>query len=160
MKYVLELEQQRIMIRTKDLGIREVYFTEEHAPAEGYKFFSRGEEELYKRASEQFSEYFQGKRTSFELFYHFQGSELEMRVWTELRNINYGKTISYGDLACRCGKPRAVRAIASAVGRNKLMILIPCHRVILKSGEPGNYAGGEDKKRMLLDLERKVKDNQ
>ena len=156
MRYVIELMSCSLMIRIRDLEIRELYFTEESIAENGYKFRSRGEEELYKRASKQLSEYFQGKRSYFELLYHFTGSELEMAVWIEVNKIKYGTTVSYSELAYLCGKPKAVRAVASAVGRNKLMILIPCHRVILKSGKPGNYAGGEERKKMLLELEKKI----
>jgi O-6-methylguanine DNA methyltransferase len=155
MRYVIELPSCRLMIRIKDLELRELFFTEESIPEEGYKFRSKGEEELYKRTSKQLSEYFQGKRTTFDLLCHFIGSALETVIWKEVNKIKYGTTISYSELAWLCGKPNAVRAVASAVGRNKLMILIPCHRVILKTGESGNYGGGEANKKMLLELEQK-----
>ncbi len=71
-------------------------------------------------------------------------------VWSELSLVRYGETISYSELAERCGRKSAVRVVANAVGRNKLLLLIPCHRIIRKSGELGGFAEGVERKRELL----------
>lgn len=89
-----------------------------------------------------------------EVFEGFDGTNLQRAVWKELTQIPYGETISYEELAMRVGKPKAVRAVASAVGENPLSIAIPCHRVVLKSGEIGEYHWGSDVKEKLLAYEK------
>ena len=154
MKCIIELDDIKICLKIKDLELREIYFTEDQCREEGYIFSSRGEEEVFKKAKEQLREYFRGERQSFDLIFHEIGSQFEELVWNEIRKIPYEETISYTDLAQRCGMPKAVRSVASAVGRNKLLIITPCHRVILKSGEIGNYSGGNRIKKMLIDREK------
>ena len=80
-------------------------------------------------------------------------TEFQLRVWSELRKIPFGKTWSYRELAERVGNPGAVRAVGSANGRNPVCIFIPCHRVVRTGGELGGYAGGLENKALLLDLE-------
>lgn len=81
------------------------------------------------------------------------GTELQRKVWEELQRIPYGTTISYSDLAARVEKPGAVRAVASACGKNPLPLVIPCHRVVAKDGGLGGFTWGVDKKEALLDME-------
>ena len=84
-----------------------------------------------------------------------EGTPFQQKVWTELLRIPKGKTITYKELAERVGKPRAVRAVANAVGANKLLVTIPCHRVVRSDGSLGGYSGkgGEKQKRILLQKE-------
>jgi O-6-methylguanine DNA methyltransferase len=89
-----------------------------------------------------------------DIFETINGTELEEAVWKEITKIPYGETISYEELARRVGNPKAVRAVASAVGQNPISIGIPCHRVILKSGELGNYHWGADIKEKLISYEQ------
>lgn len=88
---------------------------------------------------------------------HRRGRRFKKKVWETLRTIPYGETISYAQEAERFGNPRAVRAVASANGRNPISILIPCHRVIATGGGLGGYSGGVEKKAFLLALERQPK---
>jgi len=81
------------------------------------------------------------------------GTTLQKEVWRQLTKITYGKTISYSDLALKTSKPKAVRAVASAVGKNPIGIVVPCHRVISKDGSLGGYAWGLKMKAQLLDIE-------
>jgi methylated-DNA-[protein]-cysteine S-methyltransferase len=81
------------------------------------------------------------------------GTDFQQRVWAALREIPYGRTCSYGDLARSIGKPAAVRAVGAANGRNPIAIIVPCHRVIGAAGKLVGYGGGLPMKRMLLDLE-------
>jgi O-6-methylguanine DNA methyltransferase len=111
---------------------------------------------LLDRAEEQLGEYFAGRRTTFDLPIDAPGSAFQERVWSELRRIPYGKTISYRDLAERVGSPLAPRAVGRANGSNRLAIIIPCHRVIAANGGLGGYGGGLPAKRFLLDLEQGV----
>ena len=100
----------------------------------------------------QLSEYFSKKREDFSVPIAPQGTPFQKSVWTALKRIPYGKVVTYGQLAARVGNAKAVRAVASAVGRNPLAILLPCHRVVAANGL-GGFAWGLAAKRRLLQLE-------
>lgn len=104
----------------------------------------------------QLEEYFDGRRRSFELELELTGSGFDVTVWQALREIPYGETISYGELARRIGRPDAVRAVGAANGRNPIAVIVPCHRVIGADGSLTGYGGGLERKRLLLDLEAGV----
>ena len=101
----------------------------------------------------QLQEYFEGKRTVFDLPLTTPGSDFQNSVWAQLRRIPFGKTRSYKEQAVAIGNPKAVRAVARANGDNRIAILIPCHRVIGSTGELVGYAGGVWRKKFLLELE-------
>ena len=98
----------------------------------------------------QWRQYELGERRAFELDLAPRGTPFQLAVWRALRTIACGQTISYRDLAARAGRPRAIRAVGTAVGRNPLSVVIPCHRVIAADGSLAGYAGGLDRKRALL----------
>ena len=102
----------------------------------------------------QLDEYFAGARRSFDLPLAPEGTEFQRRVWLALREIPYGETTSYGDLAGRLGRPGASRAVGRANATNPIPIVIPCHRVIGADGSLTGFGGGIDLKRRLLELER------
>lgn len=105
-------------------------------------------------AARQLEEYFLGHRQHFELALDLeQGTQFQRAVWQALLAIPAGSTMSYGALAASLGKPRAMRAVGAAVGRNPLGIVVPCHRVVGGNGSLTGYAGGLDRKRALLELE-------
>ena len=104
-------------------------------------------------AAEQLGEYFAGRRSRFELPLAAAGTPFQRAVWDALREIPYGETWSYADVAQHIGKPRAVRAVGAANGRNPLPIIVPCHRVVGANGTLTGYGGGLENKRILLDLE-------
>jgi len=105
-------------------------------------------------AQQQLNGYFSGTCKSFDLPLDFlEGTDFQRTVWSALRQIPYGHTRSYGQLAEAIGRPRAVRALGGAVGRNPLGILLPCHRVVGHSGALTGYTGGLDRKLALLRLE-------
>jgi methylated-DNA-[protein]-cysteine S-methyltransferase len=104
----------------------------------------------------QLSEYFAGKRTQFELPLEPRGSEFQKRVWRALREIPFGKTRSYRDLAEAIGSPKASRAIGAANGKNPLSIVVPCHRVIGTDRTLTGFAGGLETKATLLALEARA----
>jgi len=104
----------------------------------------------------QLSEYFAGKRTQFELPLEPRGSEFQERVWGALREIPFGKTRSYRDLAEAIGSPKASRAIGAANGKNPLSIVVPCHRVIGTDRTLTGFAGGLETKATLLALEARA----
>ncbi|MBV8462465.1 MAG: methylated-DNA--[protein]-cysteine S-methyltransferase [Acidimicrobiales bacterium] len=103
--------------------------------------------------AEQLRAYFAGERTTFDLATRIEGTPFQADVWEALRDIPFGQTISYAELACRVGRPAAVRAVGQANGRNPLAVVIPCHRVVAADGSLGGYGGGLDRKRWLLDHE-------
>ena len=104
-------------------------------------------------AAQQITEYFAGGREQFDLPLDPQGTEFQVEVWRSLASIPFGETASYGEQAERIGRPKAVRAVGAANGKNPLSIVLPCHRVIGANGSLTGFAGGLDTKRFLLDHE-------
>lgn len=101
----------------------------------------------------ELTEYFSGKRKTFTLPLAYPGSDFQRTVWTALLDIPYGQTRSYDDLARAVGRPGACRAVGTTNGKNRIAILIPCHRVVNKSGQLGGYGGGLWRKQRLLEIE-------
>lgn len=132
-------------------GLREICFESEQRPnaEDGWQ---RDAGRL-ANARTQLAEYFAGRRTRFDLPLHPRGTPFQREVWDELVRIPFGITISYGELAQRIGKPKAVRAVGAANGRNPIPIIIPCHRVIGADHSLTGYGGGLWIKRALLGLE-------
>ncbi|MEM0978974.1 MAG: methylated-DNA--[protein]-cysteine S-methyltransferase [Cyanobacteria bacterium P01_H01_bin.58] len=110
--------------------------------------------ELFGQTQHQLTEYFAHQRQTFELPLHPQGTPFQESVWQNLRQIPFGKTISYSTLAQRVGKPTAFRAVGAANGRNPISIIVPCHRVVGSTGKLTGYAGGLDRKNWLLHHEQ------
>jgi len=108
---------------------------------------------LVQRLGAELAEYFDGRRTAFDLPLSPTGDEFQQAVWRMLRGIRYGETTTYGALAERLGDRNLARRVGGAVGRNPLSILVPCHRVVGADGSLTGYAGGLDRKRFLLELE-------
>jgi methylated-DNA-[protein]-cysteine S-methyltransferase len=102
---------------------------------------------------QQLQSYFAGERKHFDLSLLLQGTDFQKTVWTALREIPYGETISYKELAEMIGKPKAVRAVGAANGANPIPIIIPCHRVIGNDGSLTGFGGGLPLKKRLLELE-------
>lgn len=114
------------------------------------------ETELIKRTKMQLEEYFAGKRKNFDLPLAAEGTDFQKKVWNALLEIPYGKTVSYGELAKKLGKPKAARAVGGACNKNPICIIVPCHRVIGANGNLTGYAFGLDFKRKLLQLEKAI----
>jgi methylated-DNA-[protein]-cysteine S-methyltransferase len=106
-----------------------------------------------KECANQLEEYFNSDRKEFDLQLNPQGTEFQKSVWKELQNIPFGKTRSYLEQAKQLGNTKAIRAVASANGKNPLWIVIPCHRIIGSDGSFTGYAGGIWRKKWLLDHE-------
>lgn len=109
--------------------------------------------EASEKAIKQLKQYFEGRRTKFNLKLKPQGTEFQMKVWKALKNIPYGETKTYKDIAKTIGNPNASRAVGMANHNNPLWIVIPCHRVVGTNGKLTGYAGGIDVKEKLLTLE-------
>ena len=141
-----------LRLRATDRGLAGIEFS----PFRGH-LIGDGDDQhpVLVAAATQLGEYFAGTRTQFDLPLDPSGTDFQRRVWDELRGIGYGETASYGEIARRLGLTNtASRAVGLANGRNPLPIVVPCHRVIGANGTLTGYAGGIERKRLLLDLER------
>jgi methylated-DNA-[protein]-cysteine S-methyltransferase len=134
-----------------------VYFLgQKHFPAEVPAYCTARHGDVLERTARQLDDYFQGRPIVFDMPLALRGTPFQCAVWDALRAIPYGQTIAYGELARRIGRPRSIRAVGAAVGRNPISIIIPCHRVIGANGSLTGYAGGLDRKQALLELEKAV----
>jgi methylated-DNA-[protein]-cysteine S-methyltransferase len=107
-------------------------------------------------AAAQLDAYFAGERRAFDLALDLRGTPFQRRVWAQLRRLPYGATVTYTELAAAVGRPDVVRAVAAAVGRTPVPIVVPCHRVLGAGGALTGYGGGLQRKAALLDLEARV----
>jgi methylated-DNA-[protein]-cysteine S-methyltransferase len=108
---------------------------------------------LLVRLKHELAEYFAGTRMRFDVPVVFEGTEFQHAVWAALQAIAPSQSTTYGALAAAIGKPKAVRAVGTAVGRNPLCIVVPCHRVLASDGSLGGYVAGLERKQQLLTLE-------
>lgn len=112
-----------------------------------------GNADWLAQADRQLADYFAGRLTAFDLALDAAGTPFQQAVWRALLAVPHGRTCSYGQLAAAAGFPGAVRAVAAAIGRNPVSVVVPCHRVVGGDGHLTGYAGGLDRKRALLALE-------
>ncbi len=150
--YVDDTPVGRLLLTSDGDALTGLYFTDigkALVPAEDWE----EDDNAFKDVRRQLDEYFEGKREDFDIPLKMQGSPFQLAVWNALREIPYGHTASYRDVATRIGKPNAVRAVGTTNGRNPIAVIVPCHRVIGANGSLTGYAGGMDAKRLLLDLE-------
>jgi len=142
-----------LLLAASDQGLRGIYF-DEHKYFNGPKGWQRDESDpCLRQAATQLDEYFAGQRTAFDLPLDLVGTEFQRAVWRELLILPFGSTSTYRTIAQRLGRPNAIRAAGTAIGRNPVSIIVPCHRVLGASGALSGYAGGMDRKRYLLTLE-------
>ncbi len=116
-------------------------------------------EPVLDEAERQLAEYFRGERKAFDIPLKPKGTPFQLADWEALKEIPYGETATYGDIARRIGRPKAFRAVGSANHSNPISIIVPCHRVIGAGGKLTGYGGGLDVKQKLLELEQKWKEN-
>jgi methylated-DNA-[protein]-cysteine S-methyltransferase len=138
----------RLLLAADEAGLRKVLFGGE--PEAQW----REDPAALAEPVRQLRAYFAGELHDFDLPLAPEGTPFQMRVWRELRNIPYGQTISYGELARRVGSPKGSRAVGLANGANPISIVVPCHRVIGSNGKLTGYGGGLENKERLLALER------
>ena len=146
-----------LLIAATDAGICGIYF-EEHKHfkgKDGWMWSQAGSPAAshLAQAAMQLDEYFAGKRTEFDVPLDLSGTAFQRDVWQALADIPFGCRISYAQHAQKLGKPKALRAVGAAIGRNPVSIIVPCHRVLGSSGAVTGYAGGLERKRFLLGLE-------
>lgn len=155
MKYGwLQLQHRYLLVRD-DHGLRfvgspDAGLTEAHAYVDGEL---REDGSAIAPFAAALATYLRGETRRFEVPLAMHGTAFQRRVWLGLQALHYGETVSYSALAQRIGAPTAVRAVATAVGKNPLMVFVPCHRVVRKDGSVGQYRGGQAMKRALLALE-------
>ncbi|HRK57871.1 MAG TPA: methylated-DNA--[protein]-cysteine S-methyltransferase [Burkholderiaceae bacterium] len=125
------------------------------AAAERGSWLEDAHHPVLMQARQQLEAYFAGERKHFDLELAPQGSAFQQTVWAALREVGFGQTATYGQLARAIGKPRAARAVGAAVGANPLSIVIGCHRIIGSDGSLTGYAGGLTRKMALLDIENR-----
>lgn len=111
--------------------------------------------DFMRKVVTELDEYFNGSRCVFDLSLRLVGTPFQLDVWKALQSLEYGRTVSYATLANKSGHASSIRAVASAVAMNPISVFLPCHRVIRSDGTIGNYRGGDDAKKFLLELERK-----
>lgn len=150
--------EEIMMHAAMDSPLGTVLLTEENGCLTAVKFVGNqpafcDDSPVLRAAIRQLTEYFSGSRRVFDLPLAPHGTPFQRRCWAELQKIPYGQTISYGEEACRLGKPTACRAVGGANGRNPIPVIIPCHRVIAADGSLGGFSGGLDIKRKLLAIE-------
>ena len=151
---------KKVIIKTP-LGYTEITGDENgiskiHVMNEDIEISTKIPKEL-KEAVLQLKDYFEGKSTKFSFKINPAGTDFQQKVWQELLKIPFGKTCSYLELSKKLGDPKAIRAVASANGKNPLWIVVPCHRVIGSDGSLTGYAGGLWRKKWLLEHENPVK---
>ena len=133
-------------------------YVSDRAPGAAGTCVDAEDDSILSTLQEGLDRYWQGEPVDFDVPLQPRGTPFQSRVWQALRDIPYGRTISYGELARRVGQPTAARAVGRANGANPISIVIPCHRVIGGKGTLIGYAGGLDRKRTLLQLERALAD--
>ena len=134
-------------------GIQHIVFSSEKHPQQPFDHWKQTAKP-FSQACKQLDEYFAGTRQTFSLTLAAKGTEFQQQVWQQLRNIPYGKTCSYGQIATRLDNPNASRAVGAANGANPLPIVVPCHRVIGANGNLTGFSGGLPIKDWLLAHER------
>lgn len=124
-------------------------------PYASQQYTHSNEHHLLLQATHELNQYFNHERQSFDVPTKFlKGTDFQKQVWQALCEIERGQTTSYGILATHIGRPKAVRAVATAIAHNPLSIIVPCHRVVGKQGDLRGFAGGLKNKQYLLDLEQ------
>ncbi|MGH8127250.1 MAG: methylated-DNA--[protein]-cysteine S-methyltransferase [Gammaproteobacteria bacterium] len=143
-----------LLLMADDEALIGIHFADgKHSPAIGNDWKEQPRHPVLLMAKKQLDEYFAGRRRVFDLKLAPEGTPFQRSVWLALRDIPYGQTQSYGDIARRIGKPKAIRAVGAANGANPISVVVPCHRVIGADGSLTGYGGGLPRKRKLLALE-------
>ena len=131
-----------------------IYFAgRDHVPTELKDWPRDPEHPVLKKTSRELVDFLAGKSRDFTVPLHAEGTEFQRKVWQQIARIPFGQTITYGELARRAGCPEAIRAAGAACGRNPHAIIVPCHRVVARSGALQGFAGGLETKKRLLAIE-------
>jgi methylated-DNA-[protein]-cysteine S-methyltransferase len=147
-----------LTVVASDKGVRFCMFANDAHPKsfDGLSIRDDPKHPMVKKAIDQLREYFAGTRKKFDLKLDLQGTEFQVDAWRSLAKVPYGKTASYAEQATSIGRPKAVRAIGGANGRNPVVVILPCHRIIGADGSLTGFGGGLPVKVWLLEHEQKV----
>jgi methylated-DNA-[protein]-cysteine S-methyltransferase len=144
-----------ILLATDGVALTGAWFdAQRYPPSIDARWQRRRDLPVLRRAASMLAEYFEGERMRFDIALAPAGTPFQRAVWDQIYAVPYAETIAYRDLAARVGRPAAVRAAGAATGRNPLSNFVPCHRIVGADGSLTGYAGGLDRKRALLALER------
>lgn len=146
-EFFIDSKFGKLLIGIKQNKIARISFNQPQNSLKGIK------PKVVTSIENQLLEYFNGHRKNFQFEYYLNGTDFQKEVWEKLMEIPYGKTISYGKLAAQLGDVKKIRAVANAVGKNPIPILIPCHRVVGVKGALTGYVGGLAIKRQLIEIE-------
>ena len=147
-----------MLLEAGERGLRGVWFENQAHGPDMNGWPTRSSNSVIRQAIQELAEYFDGRRRNFDTpVDSMLGTDFQRAVWKALRRIPMGRTTTYGEIARRIGRPTAVRAVASAIGRNPVSILVPCHRVIGSDGALTGYAGGVQRKASLLAIEQSAR---
>ena len=142
-----------ILLAATDKGLVGLYFAQ-HRHFKGPQDWQRDDSlPILQQTAAQLTAYFAGQRRTFDLPLDLQGTPFQRAVWNALRGIPFGSSVTYAEHAQSIGNPRAVRAVGTAIGRNPVSIIVPCHRVLGAQKALTGYAGGLERKQTLLTLE-------
>ncbi|MCZ6864668.1 MAG: methylated-DNA--[protein]-cysteine S-methyltransferase [Candidatus Dadabacteria bacterium] len=157
MKYnytVMKSSVGKITLVADNVSLRAIYWLNQKPDRVKFPDLENNDSNhVLKSAVKQLKAYFSGTRREFDIPLRPVGTVFQEEVWLALRSISYGETVSYSDIAKQIGRPKAVRAVGAAIGKNPLSIMIPCHRVIGANGKLIGFAGGLSTKEFLLNLE-------
>ena len=143
-----------LKLQITEKGLRHLQFVDEETEMEtSWEKMSA----IAQKVIRQIEEYFAGERQDFDIKLDLQGTDFQLNVWQKLLDIPFGKTTTYGQLAQDLEMPNAARAVGNACGKNKIWLIVPCHRVIGSTGKLTGYAGGLHRKKNLLNREKKHK---
>lgn len=147
MQQVINSPLGNILLSWSSEGITELHFTSE-------ALSDLTDSSPYHQANQQLQEYFDGSRRDFNLPLNPSGTPFQKKIWDELRRLNYGEACTYQELARRLEAPKSVRAVAAAIAKNPILLLIPCHRVLGKNGTLTGFSGALWRKKYLLEHEQ------
>lgn len=150
---VIESPVGPLTLAGNDQALTHLRLQEQNHPPKGQDAWIL-DERAFPEVVDQINAYFAGKLTEFNVTLSLGGTPFQQEVWSTLRGIPFGETVSYGEVAARIGKPTASRAVGLANGRNPVAIIVPCHRVVGSTGALKGYAAGPARKQRLLDLEQ------
>ena len=144
-----------LLLASDGVALTGAWFDEQrYPPSIDARWQRRRDLAVLRHATVMLAEYFVGRRKLFDIALAPAGTPFQRAVWDQILRVPYGATLAYCELAVRAGRPEAVRAAGAATGRNPLSIFVPCHRIVGADGSLTGYAGGLDRKRALLALER------
>jgi methylated-DNA-[protein]-cysteine S-methyltransferase len=146
--------QGEMLLLATEAGLAGLYFKGQKYFPKKHKAWEHAPDHApLKQAKRELAEYFAGRRKRFEVELDPHGTPFQRSVWKAISRVGFGKTITYGTLAAKAGRPGSARAAGAATGRNPIGIIVPCHRIVGSNGSLTGYAGGLDRKRALLELE-------